>query len=406
MWVLNYNNMSTTFHEKLNSKLWLPNNELKPEVTFKLLDIAKAFIKFLGVNSEAIEDIVITGSSASYNYTSHSDIDLHLIVDFDKVHKDCPIVGDFLLSKKSEFNNNHDIYIYGIPVEVYAESVGNNNVHNGLYSLKKGKWLEEPQKLKPTDNDMAVEAKYKELKSLISNTADKEEATELIDKIKRMRKAGLEKSGEFSVENLVFKKLRNEGLIGKLMDIKKEGIDKELSLEEAYGKLIGAIEEMICTSTAVMAPYPVDVIGRPAPFGKKGKKAKRSRGEKRAPHTKIYEEYKKQSKGTQKAAMYKYSYKKGGDLRKMNIEETMLEIARLCEAMIAEEDVYEPEAYKKDGYNFIATGNNKHNGKLFKVHSKNDKGVTKSKMYASSAELARSIAQRVYGGPDSAHEVV
>ena len=59
-----------------------------------------------------------------------------------------------------------------------------------------------------------------------------------------------------------------------------------MEIEEAYNKLIGAIEEMICTSTAVMAPYPVDVVGRPAPFGKKGKKAKRSRGD----YT-VYEDY-------------------------------------------------------------------------------------------------------------------
>ena len=29
---------------------------------------------------------------------------------------------------------------------------------------------------------------------------------------------------------------------------------------QVYEDLIAAIEEMICTSTAVMAPYPVDVV--------------------------------------------------------------------------------------------------------------------------------------------------
>ena len=317
------------FHNDLNPKMW-QNKELKPEVSKKLNEIAQAFIEFLDIPKDAIKDIVITGSSASYNYTPHSDIDLHLLVDFDKVHKDCPIVGDFLISKKSEFNDNHDIFIYGIPVEVYAEATENENVHNGLYSLKDKKWIDEPQKLKPVNNDVAVNAKYKELAGAIKEVADKDEAIKLIDKIKRMRKAGLEKSGEFSVENLVFKRLRNEGLIGKLMDVKKEGIDKELSLEEAYESLIGTIEEMINTSMSVMAPYPIDVVGRPAPFAKgRVKKSKRGRGEKRAPHTEIYEEYEKQSKGTTKPAMYKYSYKKGGDLRK--IAEEIMEI---CEEIL------------------------------------------------------------------------
>jgi hypothetical protein len=34
-----------------------------------------------------------------------------------------------------------------------------------------------------------------------------------------MRKEGLSRSGEFSVENLVFKKLRNEGYIEKIIEL-------------------------------------------------------------------------------------------------------------------------------------------------------------------------------------------
>lgn len=382
------------FHNDLNPKIW-QNKELKPEVSKKLNEIAQAFIEFLDIPKGAIEDIVITGSSASYNYTPHSDIDLHLLVDFDKVHKDCPIVGDFLISKKSEFNDNHDIFIYGIPVEVYAEAIDNENIHNGLYSLKSKKWIDEPQKLKPVDNDVAVNAKYKELAGAIKEVADKDEAEKLIDKIKRMRKAGLANEGEFSVENLVFKKLRNEGLIGKLMDIKKEGIDKELSLEEAYENLINAIES-ICTSTAVMAPYPVDVIGRPTSFGKS--KEKKSHAQKRAPHTKIYEEEcAKQRKGSERPAMYKFSYKKGGELRKMNIEESILEIADLCKAIL--------EATIQKATLF--TGHSDGDGSTeYRIKTTSDNGSTETKVRAKSPEEARKMVQKMYGGPDSAHEVI
>ena len=48
-----------------------------------------------------------------------------------------------------------------------------------------------------------------------------------------MRKAGLEKGGEFSVENIVFKKLRNNNLLQKLKDQIKISFDKELSLKES-----------------------------------------------------------------------------------------------------------------------------------------------------------------------------
>jgi hypothetical protein len=44
-------------------------------------------------------------------------------------------------------------------------------------------------------------------------------AVKLKNKILEMRKEGLSRSGEFSVENLVFKKLRNEGYIEKIIEL-------------------------------------------------------------------------------------------------------------------------------------------------------------------------------------------
>jgi hypothetical protein len=54
---------------------------------------------------------------------------------------------------------------------------------------------------------------------------------DLIDKIKKLRKAGLEENGEFSTENLVFKVLRHTGYLKKLYDLKHSLKGKELSLE-------------------------------------------------------------------------------------------------------------------------------------------------------------------------------
>jgi hypothetical protein len=48
-----------------------------------------------------------------------------------------------------------------------------------------------------------------------------------------MRQAGLERTGEWSVENLVFKILRNLGIIDQLTEKIRELEDQELSLEQA-----------------------------------------------------------------------------------------------------------------------------------------------------------------------------
>lgn len=220
------------FHDTLNKKIFdLETNDLKPEVAAKLKEIANAFIEYLDINTNAIKDVVLTGSMVSYNYTQYSDIDLHLKVNFDEVHEDCPIVPGYLWEAKAAFNKNHDIYIYGIPVEVYAESIDEDTVHNGLYSLWQGKWIDMPEKIEPTDNDAAVEAKFNEFKAMADNLDDSEAAEGIIDKLYNMRKSGLAEVGEFSTENLAFKKVRDAGILDKLKALKKENVDKQLSLE-------------------------------------------------------------------------------------------------------------------------------------------------------------------------------
>lgn len=125
-------------HDTLNPKLF-DNNYLKPEVRQQLLNIVDVFLGMLEDNEIKIdvEDVILTGSSASYNYNKDSDIDLHIIVDTSKF--DCP---DDLYPKlydayKSIFNSKYDISIYGIPVEIYVETNATGHISNGIYSLKK-----------------------------------------------------------------------------------------------------------------------------------------------------------------------------------------------------------------------------------------------------------------------------
>ena len=133
-----------TLKSKLNTDLWV-DNTLKQEVRIKLVEIAYAFLKYINLPGLEIEDILFTGSMANYNYTDKSDIDLHLVVDFDKLPAECPLLADdYFQAKKTLFNKNHNISIYGHPVELYVENIKTPSKSGGKFSLVNNDWIEIP----------------------------------------------------------------------------------------------------------------------------------------------------------------------------------------------------------------------------------------------------------------------
>ena len=74
------------FHSRLNPGLWNNREHIKPEVREALLKIADDFREFLGVPDLQVKDITVSGSNASYSYTPHSDIDLHLVVEIPELY--------------------------------------------------------------------------------------------------------------------------------------------------------------------------------------------------------------------------------------------------------------------------------------------------------------------------------
>jgi hypothetical protein len=104
-----------------------------------------------------------------------------------------------------------------------------------VYSIAGNQWLVEPKKIKPEVDDSAVERKKDAVIHDIETALLSKDLTKLRavkEKITKMRKAGLERAGEWSVENLVFKILRNLGLIDEIADKIRELEDQELSLEQ------------------------------------------------------------------------------------------------------------------------------------------------------------------------------
>ena len=78
-------NLSTLVpNDKLIPGIWDEKENFNPEVRQKLLKIAQDFFESLDLGV-AIDDITVTGSGASYNWSKMSDIDLHILVDYRKV---------------------------------------------------------------------------------------------------------------------------------------------------------------------------------------------------------------------------------------------------------------------------------------------------------------------------------
>jgi len=222
------------FHNKLNPKIWDKSEHIHPEIRDQLLTIAEDFANFLGVKNLDIKDITVSGSNAAYSYTPHSDIDLHLIVDFSaEEHKD--IYRELFDAKKAIYNKEHDIKIKGIPVELYVEAVDQGVHSQGIYSLINGDWIQIPRRVKADIDDISVKSKYKDLSRRIREAIKSrsiDEMTKVADKIKNMRTTGLAEHGEFGAENLTFKLLRNKGDLEKLYKARAEAKNRELSLKE------------------------------------------------------------------------------------------------------------------------------------------------------------------------------
>lgn len=222
------------YHDHLNPDLW-DGWELNKKVNKKLDSIARQFEKFLKIEDLKVVDRVITGSMSNYNWTPLSDIDLHIIVDITKLkERDPSFVDEYLQSKKKIWNDLHDIKIFDYEVELYAQDKDEAHISSGVYSIKKDKWLTKPEHKEPSFDDNAVRVKAAHLmnridKILPGECSSLEEIQKLKDKIKKMRKAGLEKAGEFSTENLTFKVLRNEEYLKKLFDAYHNAYDDCLS---------------------------------------------------------------------------------------------------------------------------------------------------------------------------------
>lgn len=238
----------------LNKKFW-KNDKLDSKIRLKLLDIAEDFYKSLDVSWVKPKDIIMTGSLANFNWSKeHSDIDLHIVMDFKKVDERVDFVKHYFDAQKNLWNQKHEkLEIKGFPVEVYVQDINETAVQGGTYSLNKDKWINKPQKEEMSDKELdkdyirkevaqyidrieEIEQNYKDCKN-DSYKARKlsEKSNALFDEIKNQRRDGLKKDNkEMSNDNIIFKALRRLGYLDRLDKMRNLSYDKEMSLNENY----------------------------------------------------------------------------------------------------------------------------------------------------------------------------
>ena len=214
---------SFEMHDKLDQDFWnQPDDNLDPEIQEKLLIIANDFYNSLEVGDVPYEDVTFTGSLAAYNYSRFSDVDLHILLDF------------------RDIDEKVDLVRY--EVEIYVQDINDPHEAQGLYSVLTGKWLKKPT-LESKDFDRGnIKKKAASLMDQVDRVekliddGKYEEAEKYADKLKekirKMRKTGLETIGAYSVENLAFKVLRRTDYLEKLSNAKRKAYDSMLSIKQ------------------------------------------------------------------------------------------------------------------------------------------------------------------------------
>ena len=239
---------------ELNPKIWyLPNEkrmgdpegqkyEMKPEVRERLLEIAYQFLDYLNVDL-IVTDIVLTGSLANYSWSKYSDFDIHIIANYNQFPQaQLELYKELFMLKKALFNKSHDIKLFGYETELYIEGEEDAHFSSGVYSLLYDEWQHKPEKEDVKIDKETVKRKAQQWMDIIDGVLeniedeDIDDAKELIEKYKeklrKFRTCGLQKDGEYSSENLVFKILRRNGYLEKLRGASHKILEKGLSMAQ------------------------------------------------------------------------------------------------------------------------------------------------------------------------------
>jgi predicted nucleotidyltransferase len=233
---------SFNIKDSLNPDFWT-DYKLNPQVQTRLLKLANSFFKELELPPNIkMKDILFVGSLANFNWSKFSDIDLHIVVDFDEFEEGRDFIKKHFDAEKKLWNDKHEIKMFGYPVEIYIQDTKEKLSAAAVYSILTNKWKLKPEKESFKIDKALIKRKVQKIFDKIKNIKDNyddfnfdgviDKVTRLKATIKQMRQSGLEKGGEFSTENLVFKVLRRTEFMDIIDSFKNKAYDAKMSLEE------------------------------------------------------------------------------------------------------------------------------------------------------------------------------
>lgn len=235
------NKILKSFYPKktLSPDIFDEDNKMKSDIRKKLLSISNNFMDYLGIDF-FVHDIVLTGSLSSYGWSKFSDVDLHIIIDFDESEHNQELLKQFFDAKKYSWNETYNIKIKSYDVEIYVQDIKEEHISSGVFSILNNKWINKPERSKINIDEKKILQKSNQYINSIDNLIEKYKdgeyvqdlITKIKNKIKNFRKTGLNRDGEYSYENLTFKFLRRNGYIKKLMYLKNKIINDKLSIKQ------------------------------------------------------------------------------------------------------------------------------------------------------------------------------
>ena len=248
---LTYCHIKTQMGESknMNKNLWIDMG-LNPKIRLQLLDIVDCFWDEMGLSWVKPSDYLLVGSICNYNWEENSPVEVCIIVDFSKVGERKDFVEEYFRTKEDEWRNNHKkLNVLGHSLLIRICDEKDKLSYNGVYSLEKNKWVEEP-----TDENkdkVKKEAKEKSLKIIsdidslyhrLKKTNDKHkveviknDANEIIKKL-----SSLKINTEQSVDRYVYEILSATRYMDKIVDLYMDIFDSLYSIDKSINEEVVA----------------------------------------------------------------------------------------------------------------------------------------------------------------------